>query len=61
MNLKSLFSLQTVVSCLIALALYDLVVKGLIASFSKYDDTLDSFENKTSRLENRVSGKKLYA
>lgn len=42
MNVKGIFG-ATFMSCLAALIIYDLVVKGVVASFSsnKYDNTFD--------------------
>lgn len=57
MSLKNLFSLQTVVSVLIALVLYDMIVKGLIGGlFSKsaYDDTLDNLDRDHFEAETKV-------
>lgn len=48
MNLKNLFSLQTAVTVLVVLAIYDLFAKDMIAKVFNYDDSsFDAANNRT--------------
>lgn len=50
MNLKNLFSLQTAITVLVVLVIYDLFAKDMIAKVFNYDDSFDAKENAPRKL-----------